>query len=78
MLYIYISLVTAVTEKFNSHFFFLTLKLFLSLFLLACYIEIDDDGAYDEADENEIKSQWDSLPDLLLEQIFSYLTISER
>ncbi|KAG5674163.1 hypothetical protein PVAND_004147 [Polypedilum vanderplanki] len=40
--------------------------------------EIDADDTEDEADESVIKSRWDSLPDLLLEQIFSYLTISER
>ncbi|CRL05674.1 CLUMA_CG018707, isoform A [Clunio marinus] len=45
----------------------------------ACYIEIDEDD--DEGcvvDENEMMSKWSDLPDLLLEEIFSYLSISER
>ncbi|CAG9808064.1 unnamed protein product [Chironomus riparius] len=41
----------------------------------ACYIEIDDDVF---KRENEEDVQWANLPDLLLEQIFSYLSISER
>lgn len=41
----------------------------------ACYIEIDDDFF---GRENEEDGEWANLPDLLLEQIFSYLSISER
>jgi len=41
----------------------------------ACYIEIDDDFCRRE-DEEYV--EWANLPDLLLEQIFSYLSISER
>lgn len=41
----------------------------------ACYIEIDDD-VFNRGNEEDV--QWANLPDLLLEQIFSYLSISER
>lgn len=47
--------------------------------LLACYICIDDDD--DEGcvvDENEFQSRWCDLPDLLLEEIFSQLSIRDR
>lgn len=46
---------------------------------LACYIEIDgdDDEGY-VVDENEMSSDWSNLPDLLLEEIFSYLSLGER
>lgn len=53
---------------------------FLILFIfLACYIEIDSDD--DEGcivDETENASRWRDLPDLLLEEIFSYLDIKSR
>lgn len=32
----------------------------------------------EEEDENKIYSKWNELPDLLLEEIFSYLTIREK
>jgi F-box protein 39 len=46
---------------------------------LACYIEIDendDEGCV--VDENEMESNWNDLPDLLLEEIFAYLNLRER
>lgn len=46
---------------------------------VACYIEIDgdeDEGV--ELDENEVASNWNDLPDLLLEEIFAHLTIKDR
>jgi F-box protein 39 len=49
------------------------------LSFLACYIEIDEDD--DEGcvvDENEVISNWNDLPDLLLDEIFAYLSIGER
>lgn len=47
--------------------------------LLACYIEIDgDDDEGCVLNESEGSSQWDNLPDLLIEDIFSYLSIGER
>lgn len=47
--------------------------------LAACYIEIDgDDDGGCVVDENETPSQWNNLPDLLLEEIFGYLNIRER
>lgn len=54
-------------------------KLIFRFSFLACYIEIDGDE--DEGcvvDENEMESRWSDLPDLLLEDIFSYLNIRER
>lgn len=46
---------------------------------VACYIEIDgDDDEGCVVDENEIQSEWNNLPDLLLEEIFSYLNLGER
>lgn len=56
--------------------------IFSSIFVyvvLACYIEIDEDD--DEGcvvDENESQSNWGDLPNLLLEEIFSYLDIKSR
>lgn len=45
----------------------------------ACYIEIDgDDDEGCIVDENEIPTQWNNLPDLLLEIVFGYLNIRER
>lgn len=58
-------------EKLHHHFSSLT-------FITACYIEIDDDDFLASDDETPNASQWCNLPDLLLEEIFSYLTISER
>ena len=46
---------------------------------LACYIEIDEDD--DEGcvvDENEMPSKWSDLPNLLLEEIFSHISIKDR
>lgn len=40
----------------------------------ACYI----DALEEPYDPDRVYSQWHELPDLLLEQIFSYLTIPER
>lgn len=42
--------------------------------ILACYIDIVEEPY----DPDRVYSQWNDLPDLLLEQIFSYLTIRER
>lgn len=44
----------------------------------ATYIEIDDDECVVENEESHSNSQWCDLPDLLLEEIFSHLTIRER
>lgn len=40
----------------------------------AVYIDVEEE----EADENAIYSKWDELPDLILEDIFSYLSIREK
>ncbi|XP_071873512.1 uncharacterized protein isoform X3 [Bombus fervidus] len=42
----------------------------------ALYIDIEDDTEDDR--ENKVYSCWDQTPDILLEEIFSYLTIRER
>ncbi|KMY95214.1 F-box only protein 39 [Drosophila simulans] len=42
----------------------------------ACYIDVDEDE--DQDTENMIESNWRYLPDLVLEQIFTYLTPKER
>ncbi|XP_075166928.1 F-box only protein 39 [Haematobia irritans] len=46
----------------------------------ACYIDIvdeNDDGATSD-DENRVYSEWNNLPDIILEQIFTYLKPRER
>jgi hypothetical protein len=57
----------------------LTLIFFLlfNFYFTACYIDAD---AADEVEQNKhyIQSRWCDLPDLLLEEIFSYLSIRER
>ncbi|XP_037953732.1 F-box only protein 39-like [Teleopsis dalmanni] len=44
----------------------------------ACYIDIDEDETTADADDNRTYSDWCNLPDLILEQIFSYLDVKER
>ncbi|KAL9918892.1 F-box only protein 39 [Glossina fuscipes fuscipes] len=45
----------------------------------ACYIDIDADGDSDrEDDDKRVPSNWCNLPDLILEEIFTYLTPRER
>ncbi|XP_012270779.1 uncharacterized protein LOC105694559 [Orussus abietinus] len=39
---------------------------------------VNTDDEFEEDSRNKIFSSWDQLPDILLEQIFSYLTIQER
>ena len=57
---------------------------FFVLHFTACYIDIEDDDDDDNAakreenNKNKIYSNWHSLPDLVLEQIFTYLTPRER
>ena len=59
---------------------------FFVLHYTACYIDIEDDDDDDdvnatkreENNKNKIYSNWHSLPDLVLEQIFTYLTPRER
>lgn len=46
-------------------------------FFVAVYIDIDDESA-DSTDPNIEYSNWNNLPDLILEKVFSYLTIRER
>lgn len=41
---------------------------------VACYI----DALEEPFDPNKQYSQWPELPDLLLEEIFSYLTVQQR
>lgn len=43
---------------------------------IALYIDIEENT--EEEKENKIYSCWDQTPDILLEEIFSYLTIRER
>ncbi|XP_013117529.2 uncharacterized protein LOC106094839 [Stomoxys calcitrans] len=47
----------------------------------ACYIDIVDDNNDEGAtsdDENRVYSEWNNLPDLVLEEIFTYLKPRER
>ncbi|KAI8122580.1 hypothetical protein CVS40_6605 [Lucilia cuprina] len=48
----------------------------------ACYIDIenDDDDAntVNNDDNNRVYSNWNNLPDIVLEQVFTYLTPRER
>lgn len=51
------------------------------LSLSACYIDIDndDDDENEEVDESKrVYSRWNELPNLVLEEIFTYLTPRER
>ncbi|XP_055920996.1 F-box only protein 39 [Eupeodes corollae] len=43
----------------------------------ACYIDVEENDDED-CDPNKEYSQWSILPDLLLEEIFSYLSVKER
>lgn len=61
----------------SSSLFYIALSLTL-FFFVACYIEIDADECSNVKDESYTNSQWCNLPDLLLEEIFSYLEIRER
>ena len=45
---------------------------------LACYIDIDEPEDEELAENDSNYSQWHTLPDILLEEIFSYLTYRER
>lgn len=45
--------------------------------LPAVFIDIDNDDEVADSEEKEY-SRWSELPDLLLEKIFSYLTIREK
>lgn len=58
-------------KLFHHHFSSLT-------FITACYIEIDDEEFLASEDESKSDSLWCNLPDLLLEEIYSYLSIRER
>lgn len=63
------------TESFLS----LSLSPFCSL--SACYIDIDDDDddANEQLDESQrVYSRWCELPNVVLEEIFTYLTPRER
>lgn len=60
-----------------------TAESFLSLspFFSACYIDIDDDDddANEQLDESQrVYSRWCELPNVVLEEIFTYLTPRER
>lgn len=55
--------------------FLLNLKKIFVLFP-ACYIDIDEEVDLD--DPNHEYSNWCNLPDLILEQIFSYLPVKDR
>ena len=44
--------------------------------ITALYVDVEEDSE-DEA-KDKVYSAWDQLPDILLEEIFSYLTIRER
>lgn len=53
----------------------------LSFSLSACYIDIDDedDDADEQLDESQrVYSRWCELPNVVLEEIFTYLTPRER
>lgn len=58
------------------------ITLSLSLCCTACYIDIeedDDTDANDKLDESQrVYSRWSELPNLILEQIFTYLSPKER
>lgn len=59
----------------------ISLALYLPLSLSACYIDIDndDDDENEELDESKrVYSRWNELPNLVLEEIFTYLTPRER
>ncbi len=49
-----------------------------SIYILisACYIDIDEEIDFD--DPNHEYSSWCNLPDILLEEIFSYLSVKDR
>lgn len=52
--------------------------LYLFYFLFsACYIDIDEEIDVD-LDPNHEYSNWSCLPDIILEQIFSYLPVKDR
>lgn len=58
-----------------------SLALSLPLSLSACYIDIDNDDDDEDEDLDESKrvySRWNELPNLVLEEIFTYLTPRER
>ena len=46
--------------------------------LAACYIDIDAEEEAEIEDANKVYSKWSTLPDLVLEEIFGYLTAKER
>ena len=45
------------------------------IFFVAIYIDIEDE---EQREENRVYSRWFELPDLLLEKIFSYLSIRDK
>lgn len=54
---------------------------FLEFSLPACYIDIDedDDDANEKLDESQrVYSRWSELPNIVLEDIFAYLSPKER
>lgn len=54
--------------------YFNDVKITFKNFLLACYI----DAIEEPFDPDKQYSQWSDLPDLLLEEVFSYLTVQQR